>query len=180
MSFMSPWSLFACANKGPLPHAYERLLHTHAACHGNAMEHVTWQVRAAPHRAHPAHREGTLRGSGIVRGALQSYVPGNRNYGFAAKASVRSKPHRIRPAAAARTSMITGIPRVLWAVYPCRQVTPGLCDRRGQGGECCKGVGSLEAAQDMVNHSDPRTTKLYDRRKDLAMLSEIERRIAFE
>ena len=40
--------------------------------------------------------------------------------------------------------------------------------------------GSLEAAQDMANHSDPRTTKLYDRRKDLATLSEIERRIAFE
>jgi integrase/recombinase XerD len=40
--------------------------------------------------------------------------------------------------------------------------------------------GSLEAAQDMPNHSDPRTTKLYDRRKDLATLSEIERRIAFE
>jgi len=40
--------------------------------------------------------------------------------------------------------------------------------------------GSLEAAQDMANHSDPRTTKLYDRRKDLASLSEIERRIAFE
>jgi integrase/recombinase XerD len=40
--------------------------------------------------------------------------------------------------------------------------------------------GSLEAAQDMANHTDPRTTKLYDRRKDLASLSEIERRIAFE
>jgi integrase/recombinase XerD len=40
--------------------------------------------------------------------------------------------------------------------------------------------GSLEAAQDMANHSDPRTTKLYDRRKDLATLGEIERRIAFE
>jgi site-specific recombinase XerD len=39
--------------------------------------------------------------------------------------------------------------------------------------------GSLEAAQDMANHSDPRTTKLYDRRKDLATISEIERRIAF-
>jgi len=39
--------------------------------------------------------------------------------------------------------------------------------------------GSLEAAQDMANHSDPRTTKLYDRREDLATLSEIERRIAF-
>lgn len=40
--------------------------------------------------------------------------------------------------------------------------------------------GSLEAAQDMASHSDPRTTKLYDRRKDLATLGEIERRIAFE
>lgn len=40
--------------------------------------------------------------------------------------------------------------------------------------------GSLEAAQDMANHADPRTTKLYDRRKDLASLTEIERRIAFE
>jgi hypothetical protein len=38
---------------------------------------------------------------------------------------------------------------------------------------------SLEAAQDIANHSDPRTSKLYDRRKDLATLSEIERRIAF-
>jgi hypothetical protein len=40
--------------------------------------------------------------------------------------------------------------------------------------------GSLEAAQDMANHADPRTTKLYDRRKDLAKLSEIDRRIIFE
>jgi site-specific recombinase XerD len=40
--------------------------------------------------------------------------------------------------------------------------------------------GALGAAQDMANHSDPRTTKLYDRRKDLATLSEIERRTAFE
>jgi len=32
----------------------------------------------------------------------------------------------------------------------------------------------------MANHSDPRTTKLYDRRKDLDTLSEIERRVAFE
>ena len=40
--------------------------------------------------------------------------------------------------------------------------------------------GALEAAQDMANHSDPRTTKLYDRKKDLATLSETERRIAFE
>jgi hypothetical protein len=40
--------------------------------------------------------------------------------------------------------------------------------------------GSLETAQDMANLSDPRTTKRYDRRKELANLSEIERRIAFE
>ena len=40
--------------------------------------------------------------------------------------------------------------------------------------------GSLEAAQDMANHSNPRTTKLCDRRKELANLSEIERRIPFE
>ncbi len=39
--------------------------------------------------------------------------------------------------------------------------------------------GALEAAQDMANHSDPRTTKLYDRKEDLATLNEIERRIAF-
>ena len=32
----------------------------------------------------------------------------------------------------------------------------------------------------MANHADPRTTKLYARRKDLAELSQIERRIAFE
>jgi hypothetical protein len=40
--------------------------------------------------------------------------------------------------------------------------------------------GSIEAAQEIANHTDPRTTKLHDRRKDLAQLSEIERRIAFE
>jgi hypothetical protein len=40
--------------------------------------------------------------------------------------------------------------------------------------------GSLEAAQDLANPADLRTTKLYDRRKDLASLNEIERRIAFE
>lgn len=42
------------------------------------------------------------------------------------------------------------------------------------------GRGSIEAAQDTANHANPRTTKLYDRRKDLAKLSEIERPIAFE
>ena len=40
--------------------------------------------------------------------------------------------------------------------------------------------GALEAAQDMANHWDPRTTKLYDRRKDSATLNQIGRRIAFE
>lgn len=30
--------------------------------------------------------------------------------------------------------------------------------------------GALKATQDMANHTDPRTTKLYDRRKDLATL----------
>jgi len=40
--------------------------------------------------------------------------------------------------------------------------------------------GSLEGAQDTANHSYPRTTKLYDRRKDLATSNDIERRIAFE
>ena len=40
--------------------------------------------------------------------------------------------------------------------------------------------GSLEGAQEMANHADPRTTKLHDRRKDLATLIEIERRIPFE
>jgi hypothetical protein len=40
--------------------------------------------------------------------------------------------------------------------------------------------GSPEAGQDKANHADPRTTKLYDQRKDLAKLSQIERRIAFE
>ena len=52
-------------------------------------------------------------------------------------------------------------------------------EMRDLNGFLSKG-GSLEAAQDMANHSDPRTTKVYDRRKELANLSEIERRIAFE
>ena len=49
-----------------------------------------------------------------------------------------------------------------------------------RGLERLQNGGSLEAAQDMANHMDPCTTKLYDRRKDLATLGEIERRIAFE
>ena len=40
--------------------------------------------------------------------------------------------------------------------------------------------GTLEHAQQIAAHQSPRTTKLYDRRKELANLSEIERRIAFE
>jgi len=40
--------------------------------------------------------------------------------------------------------------------------------------------GFPKAAQNMANHADPLMTKLYDRRKDLATLNEVERRIAFE
>ena len=35
--------------------------------------------------------------------------------------------------------------------------------------------GSVEKAQQMANHSDPRTTKLYDRREDDASLDEYEK-----
>lgn len=58
----------------------------------------------------------------------------------------------------------------------------GICNHtfRGTGiAVFLQNGGSLEAAQDMASHSDPRTTKLYDRRTDLGTLSEIERRIAF-
>jgi len=40
--------------------------------------------------------------------------------------------------------------------------------------------GSLEAAQVIANTRTRASLKLYDRRKDLATLGEIERRIAFE
>ena len=60
-----------------------------------------------------------------------------------------------------------------------RCVTAGLPDAicnhtfRGTGITVfLKNVGSLEAAQDRANHTEPRTTKLYDRRKDLATLSD--------
>jgi hypothetical protein len=43
-----------------------------------------------------------------------------------------------------------------------------------------KSDGTLERAQIVAAHSSPCSTKLYDRRKELANLSEIERRIAFE
>jgi hypothetical protein len=39
---------------------------------------------------------------------------------------------------------------------------------------------SLRLRLNRSDVTDPRTTKLYDQRKDLATLSEIERRIAFE
>jgi hypothetical protein len=35
--------------------------------------------------------------------------------------------------------------------------------------------GSVEKAQQMANHSDPWTTKLYDRRRDEVSLDEVER-----
>ncbi len=38
-----------------------------------------------------------------------------------------------------------------------------------------KSGGALEHAQEMANHSSPRTTKLYDRRTDGASLDEYER-----
>ena len=38
-----------------------------------------------------------------------------------------------------------------------------------------KSDGTLEKAQQMANHSSPRTTKLYDRRNDEASLDEYEK-----
>lgn len=38
-----------------------------------------------------------------------------------------------------------------------------------------KNAGTLEHAQTMANHSSPRTTKRYDRRKDEISLDEVER-----
>jgi len=38
-----------------------------------------------------------------------------------------------------------------------------------------KSKGTLEYAQQMANHSSPRTTKLYDRREDDASLDEYEK-----
>jgi integrase/recombinase XerD len=35
--------------------------------------------------------------------------------------------------------------------------------------------GSVQKAQQMANHSDTRTTKLYDRRRDEVSLDEVER-----
>ena len=84
---------------------------------------------------------------------------------------------------------LTGLPlsrRDMLRVVKGRCVAAGLPDTicnhtfRGTGITVfLQNGGSLEAAQDMANHTDPRTTKLYDRRKDLATLNEIERRIAF-
>jgi integrase/recombinase XerD len=84
---------------------------------------------------------------------------------------------------------LTGLPlsrRDMLRVVKGRCVAAGLpetiCNHmfRGTGiSVFLQNGGSLEAAQDMANHTDPRTTKLYDRREDLATMSEIERRIAF-
>jgi integrase len=38
-----------------------------------------------------------------------------------------------------------------------------------------KNGGTLEKARDMANHSDPRTTQLYDRRRDQVSLDEVEK-----
>lgn len=38
-----------------------------------------------------------------------------------------------------------------------------------------KNAGKLEHAQNMANHSPPRTTKLYDRREEEISLDEVER-----
>jgi site-specific recombinase XerD len=90
-----------------------------------------------------------------------------------------SKTHRLTGEALSRRDMLRMVKeRCLAAELP-----GTICNHtfRGTGITVfLQNGGSLEAAQDMANHSDPRTTKLYDRRKDLATLSEIERRIAFE
>ncbi len=89
-----------------------------------------------------------------------------------------SKNHRLTGKALSRTDMLRMVKvRCLAAGLP-----PEICNHtfRGTGITVfLQNGGALEAAQGMAGHSDPRTTKLYDRRKDLATLSEIERRIAF-
>lgn len=90
-----------------------------------------------------------------------------------------SKTHRLTGEAISRRDMLRMVKeRCLAAELP-----ESICNHTFQGTGITvflQNGGSLEAAQDMANHSDPRTTKLYDRRKDLATLGEIERRIAFE
>jgi hypothetical protein len=58
----------------------------------------------------------------------------------------------------------------------------GLKTRIGYHTFCATGItaymsngGSLEHAQQIANHSSPRTTKLYDRRQDTISLDEVER-----
>jgi integrase/recombinase XerD len=89
------------------------------------------------------------------------------------------KSHRLTAEGISRRDML----RVVKERCAAAELPESICNHtfRGTGITVfLQNGGSLEAAQDMANHSDPRTTKLYDRRKDLATLSEIERRIAFE
>jgi site-specific recombinase XerD len=89
------------------------------------------------------------------------------------------KAHRLTGEAITRRDML----RVVKARCRTAGLSEAFCNHtfRGTGITVfLHNGGALEGAQDMANHSDPRTTKLYDRRKDLATLSEIERRIAFE
>jgi integrase/recombinase XerD len=89
------------------------------------------------------------------------------------------KTHRLTGMALSRRDML----RIVKARCVAAGLSETLCNHtfRGTGITVfLQNGGALEAAQDLANHSDPRTTKLYDRRKDLATLSEIERRIAFE
>ena len=90
-----------------------------------------------------------------------------------------NKNHRLTAEGISRRDML----RVVKERCAAAELPESICNHtfRGTGITVfLQNGGSLEAAQDMANHSDPRTTKLYDRRKDLATLSEIERRIAFE
>ena len=89
------------------------------------------------------------------------------------------KAHKLTGEAISRRDML----RVVKARCIAAGLSEAFCNHtfRGTGMTVfLSNGGSLEAAQDMANHADRRTTKLYDRRKDLAKLSEIERRIAFE
>ena len=89
-----------------------------------------------------------------------------------------NKNHRLTAEGISRRDML----RVVKERCAVAELPESICNHtfRGTGITVfLQNGGSLEAAQDMANHSDPRTTKLYDRRKDLATLSEIERRIAF-
>ena len=63
-----------------------------------------------------------------------------------------------------------------------RAQAPGIKTRIGNHTFRATGItaymsngGSLEHAQQIANHSSPRTTKLYDRRQDTISLDEVER-----